>query len=121
MNKNNTKIVVCRYNECIKFLNKFDIPFILYEKELDKKDKELYKKDKELYKKDKELCKKKNINIIKDKLKNKGHESVVYLKYIIDNYDSLDEYTILIHCHEYSWHHKGSIALDKQDGCLTGF
>ena len=40
---------------------------------------------------------------------NKGNEASVYLKYIIDNYDDLTEFTFFIHDEEYSWHHIGSI------------
>jgi hypothetical protein len=40
---------------------------------------------------------------------NKGNEASVYLKYIIDNYDNLADFTFFIHDEEYSWHHSGSI------------
>jgi hypothetical protein len=40
---------------------------------------------------------------------NKGNEASVYLKYIIDNYDNLTEFTFFIHDEDYSWHHSGSI------------
>ena len=40
---------------------------------------------------------------------NKGNEASVYLKYIIDYYDNLSEYTFFIHDEEFSWHHEGSI------------
>lgn len=43
---------------------------------------------------------------------NKGQEESVYLKYIIDNYDELTDFTFFIHDEEYSWHHSGSI-IDK--------
>ena len=43
---------------------------------------------------------------------NKGNEASVYLKYIIDNYDNLSEFTFFIHDDEYAWHHSGSI-IDK--------
>lgn len=43
---------------------------------------------------------------------NKGHEASVYLKYIIDYYDNLPDYTFFIHDEEFSWHHSGSI-IDK--------
>jgi len=43
---------------------------------------------------------------------NKGNEASVYLKYIIDHYDNLSEFTYFIHDEEYSWHHSGSI-IDK--------
>jgi len=36
--------------------------------------------------------------------KNMGNEASVYLRFIIDNYDDLPEYSILLHGHEFSWH-----------------
>jgi hypothetical protein len=41
---------------------------------------------------------------------NKGNEASVYLKYIIDHYDNLPEFTFFIHDDEYAWHHSGSIV-----------
>jgi len=41
--------------------------------------------------------------------KNIGMEASTYLKYCIDSYDSLPEYTIFLHDEEFSWHHEGSI------------
>lgn len=43
---------------------------------------------------------------------NKGQEASVYLKYIVDNYDNLSEFTFFLHDDEYCWHHSGSI-IDK--------
>jgi hypothetical protein len=40
---------------------------------------------------------------------NKGQEASVYLKYIIDYYDNLTDFTFFIHDEEYAWHHSGSI------------
>jgi hypothetical protein len=40
---------------------------------------------------------------------NKGNEASVYLKYIIDHYDNLPDFTFFIHDDEYAWHHSGSI------------
>ena len=40
---------------------------------------------------------------------NKGNEASVYLKYIIDHYETLADYTFFIHDEEYAWHHSGSI------------
>lgn len=37
-------------------------------------------------------------------LKNKGHEVMVYLSYIIDNYDNLSDFNIFMHSHRYAWH-----------------
>jgi len=36
--------------------------------------------------------------------KNKGRESMVYLTYIIDNYDNLPEFMLFIHSQRYQWH-----------------
>lgn len=83
MNYNNTIIVVSRFKEDIDFLKKLDFKTLLYEKE--------------------NPLNKYNVE------KNKGNEASAYLKYIIDHYDNLSDYTIFIHCHEFSWHHEGSI------------
>jgi len=40
---------------------------------------------------------------------NRGNEASVYLKYIVDNYDKLTDFTFFIHDEDYSWHHHGSI------------
>ena len=45
---------------------------------------------------------------------NKGNEASVYLKYIIDNYENLPDFTFFIHDEEYAWHHSGSV-IDKFD------
>lgn len=36
--------------------------------------------------------------------KNKGHESMVYLTYMIDYYDSLPDISIFLHPHQFAWH-----------------
>ena len=36
--------------------------------------------------------------------KNKGHEVMVYLSWIIDNYDSLPDVAVFAHAHRFSWH-----------------
>ncbi|KAF7184955.1 hypothetical protein HII31_13578 [Pseudocercospora fuligena] len=36
--------------------------------------------------------------------KNKGHEVMVYLSYIIDFYDSLPDINIFMHAHRFAWH-----------------
>jgi hypothetical protein len=48
---------------------------------------------------------------------NKGNEASVYLKYIIDYYDDLPDFTFFIHDEEYAWHHSGSI-IDKYDEAM---
>lgn len=41
--------------------------------------------------------------------KNMGREASVYLKYIVDHYECLSDYTFFIHDEERSWHHNGTI------------
>jgi hypothetical protein len=36
--------------------------------------------------------------------KNKGHEVMVYLTYIIDHYDNLPDVSIFLHAHQWTWH-----------------
>jgi Protein of unknown function (DUF3431) len=36
--------------------------------------------------------------------KNKGHEVMVYLTYIIDHYDELPDVSIFMHAHQFAWH-----------------
>src|SRR2546423_654635 len=36
--------------------------------------------------------------------KNKGHEVMIYLTYILDHYDNLPDVSIFMHAHRYSWH-----------------
>ena len=49
---------------------------------------------------------------------NKGNEASVYLKYIIDHYDNLTDFTFFTHDDEYAWHHTGSIV-DKFDEAVS--
>ena len=35
---------------------------------------------------------------------NKGHEVMIYLTYIIDNYDKLSDITLFMHAHRITWH-----------------
>ncbi|KAI9368115.1 hypothetical protein BJX61DRAFT_240919 [Aspergillus egyptiacus] len=52
----------------------------------------------------------KNIYVVDDKKadltveRNKGRESMVYLTYIIDNYDNLPDSILFIHSQRYQWH-----------------
>jgi hypothetical protein len=41
---------------------------------------------------------------------NIGREASVFLKYIIDHYNKLPEFTFFIHDEDRSWHHEGTIA-----------
>ncbi len=84
-------IVIAKYNRSVDFAKKFtclnldvSINVFIYEKENPES--------------------KYNVPI------NKGNEASSYLKYIIDNYDTLPDYSFFIHDEEYSWHHTGSIV-----------
>lgn len=90
--KSKTNIVVSRYNKDVDFVyrinNNKDINVMIYDKE--------------------------NPNNPFNVPVNKGNEASVYLKYIIDYYDDLPDFTFFIHDDEYAWHHSGSI-IDKYD------
>jgi hypothetical protein len=92
--ENYTNVVVSKYNKNIDFVYKLDgnINFFIYEKE--------------------------NINNKYNIPVNKGNEASVYLKYIIDFYDELSEYTFFIHDEEFAWHHSGSI-IDKYNEAVS--
>ena len=83
-----TNIVIANYNKDTTFILKLREPtyVIVYEKE---------KPDAKY-----------NIPV------NKGNEASAYLKYILDFYDDMTEYTYFIHDEEYAWHHTGSV-IDK--------
>jgi len=83
-----TNVVVSRYNKNVDFVYKIkgNINVLIYDKE--------------------------NPNNPLNIPINKGNEASVYLKYIIDNYDELTDFTFFIHDDEYAWHHTGSI-IDK--------
>ena len=79
-------VVVSRYNKNTDFvydLNKYNTNILIYDKE---------NPDNPL-----------NVQV------NRGNEASVYLKYVIDNYDKLTDFTFFIHDENYSWHHYGSI------------
>jgi len=44
--------------------------------------------------------------------KNKGHEVMIYLSWIIDNYDSLPDVTIFMHAHQLAWHNDDMLGND---------
>jgi len=89
-NTKNTNIVVSRYKKNVDFVyrinNNQNINVLIYDKE--------------------------NPNNPLNVPVNKGNEASVYLKYIIDHYDNLSDYTFFIHDEEYAWHHSGSL-IDK--------
>ena len=95
--ENITNIVVSRYNKNVDFAYKINdnknINVLVYDKE---------NPDNPL-----------NIPV------NKGNEASVYLKYIIDFYDHLSDFTFFIHDEEYAWHHTGSIADKYQEAFMS--
>lgn len=44
--------------------------------------------------------------------KNKGHEAMVYLSYIIDNYDTLPDIAAFMHAHQFAWHNEEIFDFD---------
>ena len=47
--------------------------------------------------------------------KNKGHEVMVYLTYIIDHYDDLPDVAIFMHAHQVSWHNADLFNMDAAE------
>ncbi|EXJ88361.1 hypothetical protein A1O1_05291 [Capronia coronata CBS 617.96] len=47
--------------------------------------------------------------------KNKGHEVMVYLTYILDNYDNLPDVSIFMHAHRYAWHNDDLLNFDASE------
>jgi hypothetical protein len=47
--------------------------------------------------------------------KNKGHEVMIYLTYIIDHYDDLADVNIFMHSHRISWHNNDLAGQDASD------
>ncbi|CBX94512.1 hypothetical protein LEMA_P120030.1 [Plenodomus lingam JN3] len=46
--------------------------------------------------------------------KNKGHEVMVYLSWIIDNYDNLPDVTMFMHAHQIAWHNDALLDSDAR-------
>lgn len=44
--------------------------------------------------------------------KNKGHEAMIYLSYIIDHYDSLPDVSIFVHSDRWTWHNNELFSED---------
>jgi hypothetical protein len=44
--------------------------------------------------------------------KNKGHESMVYLTYMIDHYDKLPDVMVFLHAHQTAWHNNDLLGSD---------
>ncbi|EED16114.1 conserved hypothetical protein [Talaromyces stipitatus ATCC 10500] len=47
--------------------------------------------------------------------KNKGHEAMVYLTYIIDNYDNLPDIMAFMHAHQFAWHNEEIFEFDAAE------
>jgi hypothetical protein len=47
--------------------------------------------------------------------KNKGHEVMVYLSYIIDHYEDLADVNIFMHSHQIAWHNNELLQLDSAE------
>jgi hypothetical protein len=47
--------------------------------------------------------------------KNKGHEVMVYLTYIIDSYDDLPDISIFMHAHRFAWHNNQLLGTDAAE------
>jgi hypothetical protein len=89
---NKVNVVVSRYNKNVDFVYKIkDVNVLIYDKN----------NPQNQY----------NVPV------NKGNEASVYLKYIVDHYDNLPDFTFFIHDDEYAWHHSGSIV-DKYNEAL---
>lgn len=46
---------------------------------------------------------------------NKGHEAMVYLTYIIDNYDKLPDIMLFMHAHQKTWHNNDVFNADAAE------
>ncbi|KAJ5593133.1 hypothetical protein N7537_010037 [Penicillium hordei] len=44
--------------------------------------------------------------------KNKGHEVMIYLTYIVDHYDQLPDVAVFMHSHQFAWHNDNLFAGD---------
>lgn len=47
--------------------------------------------------------------------KNKGHEAMVYLTYLIDNYDNLPDIMAFMHAHQFAWHNEEIFDFDAAE------
>jgi hypothetical protein len=47
--------------------------------------------------------------------KNKGHEVMIYLTYILDFYDNLPDVSIFMHSHRYAWHNDDLLNFDSAE------
>ncbi|KAL2406523.1 hypothetical protein ABEF93_007059 [Exophiala dermatitidis] len=47
--------------------------------------------------------------------KNKGHEVMIYLTYILEHYDNLPDVSIFMHAHRYAWHNDDLLNFDAAE------
>ncbi|KAJ5421581.1 hypothetical protein N7491_010026 [Penicillium cf. griseofulvum] len=47
--------------------------------------------------------------------KNKGHEVMIYLTYIVDHYDKLPDVAVFMHSHQFAWHNDNLFAGNAAD------
>lgn len=77
----NVNIVIAHYKEDLSWIKNLQYPYIVVSR----------------------------AGLKKEEIPNKGYEASSYLEYIINNYDNLNEYTLFLHAHRNSWHHKSNI------------
>lgn len=73
-------VVIAHYNENLDWVRNLQYPYIIISKG----------------------------GLKKEAFPNKGNEASSFLEYIINNYDNLTEYTLFVHGHRTSWHHKSN-------------
>ena len=74
-------IVIAHYNENLDWVHNLQYPYIIISRK----------------------------GLPREKAPNKGNEASSFLEYIIQYYHNLSEYTIFVHGHRTSWHHKTNI------------
>lgn len=74
----NVQVVIAHYSEDISYLDKICYPFVLLS----------------------------NHSIQSNTIPNRGNEALLYIKYIIDNYNNLPNYVMFLHGHRTSWAHR---------------
>lgn len=47
--------------------------------------------------------------------RNKGHEVMVYLSYIIDHYENLSDVNVFLHSHRFTWHNNELLGNDAAE------
>ncbi len=86
----NVTVVIAHYSENVDWVQNLQYPYIIISKG----------------------------GLKKEEFPNKGCEASSYLEYIINNYDHLNTYTLFLHAHRNSWHHKSNIDDKVNDNLL---